>query len=487
MKYNIPKDLNGVLYSKEDENRIYAFFNLKNNVVTILFIDINKEYIEKCNKEDDEDEWLYGIAEDGSYIAFLNMGGYDINPSINKSAPVCIATFKFFTPLIIKNNRPFNTAIETFNVIEFRGEIIDDLYSPNNILIEEIDPEKGIQINFKDPKLYTKGYNIKLNSTNQKNEQIKEQFILEYSVCMNDLTKKMNENLDLKNEIHSVIRFKFQTEQPLMTIETYYLYALKLCQFCTKQQNVKFEIRLYKKEFLSSPILVAYKDAYNDYYRNNNIIGNIITLPSLGEKLPQLFKILIDNKKSPHMLFLPDSNERNRSIYYTNVTDICIAFEKEYNLLSDKNEIDKENKEAAKELTQKLINLIQEQEDCPEKVVSKATNLINTQLKGFTPSLKEKIITLYEEFELPLKKVTEIKNHDIYGIQKFYTKDEFKEHIKQFIDIRNKASHVGIHWNEGIKIYYHLQVLVYLCILNRAGYTKEESSLILQNLFVSYF
>lgn len=59
--------------------------------------------------------------------------------------------------------------------------------------------------------------------------------------------------------------------------------------------------------------------------------------------------------------------------------------------------------------------------------------------------------------------------------------------INRFTDIRNSTSHAGIVWNEGINIFYHLELIVYLNVLKRAGYLPEERQNILMNLFERKF
>ena len=183
----------------------------------------------------------------------------------------------------------------------------------------------------------------------------------------------------------------------------------------------------------------------------------------------------------PRLLFLPKRNKHLGNILYTDIGDICVAFEREFSFL--KTDSNRENQKFAKDLTEELLDIINSKSDCPEVVKKKAVNILNSQLKGFTPSLKEKICALYDEFEQNIKPITEQEKHDEYGIAKFYTPEEFTKKISKFVDIRNKASHVGIIWNDGVDIFPHLKLLIYFSILKRAGYSSIECANILSWLF----
>ena len=178
---------------------------------------------------------------------------------------------------------------------------------------------------------------------------------------------------------------------------------------------------------------------------------------------------------------MPQRNKYINSITYTNVSDLCVAFEREYSLLETDSK--KKEVEAAKSLTEELLKVIDDTTDCPNSVKIKAKSILNSQLKSFSPSLKEKIISIYERFEKNAKPITEQKDHDIYGISKFYSKKEFEDKISKFKGIRNKASHAGIIWNDGAEIFSHLKLFVYFSILNRTGFSPEESSVMLSWLF----
>lgn len=474
MQKTISDNFNGMCDLQEIGSGEYdSFFNVHDNIVTL--IPLNDDCREKVNILSNNDgsnekkQWLHGISEDGCSIAFLKTTHlYTTIPSLR--------TAIFGTPIMVKSITENSIDVKTFNAIEFRGGIVDILYTPA-LAIEENYQQN--QIVFRDKGCFTKKYNVEINS---------EKFEITYSISCSDLTMETGKVPDLRKSIHSIIRFDFATEKSLDDIEKYYSYAMQLFQFCTGRLNVNFEIRLYKSEIHdggkvinSSPILVKFQNGFDDYANDILNITQVIRLNFLGNNFPKLMGILNEKKKQPYLLFLPKRNKYINVITYTDVSDICVAFEQEYSL-SKTNDKCNEQKEA-KALTKELLEIINKKDDCSEPVKKKAINILNSQLKSFSPSLKEKIISLYEEFMECAKPITEKKGHDIHGISKFYSQDEFKRKVSKFVEIRNKASHAGIVWNDGIEIFSHLKLIIYFSVLKRAGYSSEESCSMLSELF----
>ena len=200
----------------------------------------------------------------------------------------------------------------------------------------------------------------------------------------------------------------------------------------------------------------------------------VIRFDLLNEKFPKLFKLINEDATRPYLQFLTKRNKHIGYILYTDVPDICVALEQEYEL--SKNErmegMNTEGKELAKELTNVIEN-----SNYSDQVKNKAINLVNGNLPKLRPSLKEKINALLDEFFLPMKPIVE------YGITKSYTIDELKSMIRKFIEMRNRASHAGIVWNEGKAIFSHLHLLVYFNVLKRSGYAIKERKCILSYMF----
>ena len=141
-------------------------------------------------------------------------------------------------------------------------------------------------------------------------------------------------------------------------------------------------------------------------------------------------------------------------------------------------------------LAKDLIELINSDKykDCPKTVKDKAKDLLASNLKAFSPSLKKKIYFFYKKFGAFMRKITEQEDHDKYGICRFYSDEEFIRLIGKFVQMRNTSSHSKIKWDdEALNIFVHLKIIVYFSILERIGFKPEESAAILSWLYGRYF
>jgi len=464
MKNIISDNLNGILDLQGKGEGYDSSFNVQDSLVTIIPLNgsakRHSHVLSYNDGSNEKDDWLFGLAEDNCKIAFLKK----THLAQRFSSSIDLSASKFFAPIIVKASKPKDIDLKTFDAIEFRCGIVDILHLSALAINEEYSQRR---ITFKEKETFTYRYEVTVN---------KEKFEIVYSVDIGEVVMEAGKIPDLRSEIHSFVRFNFTEEKSLNDIEKYYSYAIHLFQFCAGRLNVGFEIRLYKNEFCGdkriinpAPIFVKFQDGFDDYANDNIKFTDLIRFQLLGDRLPNVFELLNDKKKQPHLLFLPKKNKQVYKILYTDITDMCVAFEKEYSFLNKtKDEI---NQNAAKNLTEKLLYLVEQEIECPECVKLKATNILNSQLKNFSPSLKEKFFMLYEEFGTSAK-VTEI-----------YEAKEFKKIVSDFVDIRHKASHAGIVWNKSTEVFPYLKKLIYFSVLKRSGYKLNESVAILSWMF----
>lgn len=431
MLKEIENEFAGVLDIQGDGNR-NSVFSVNDRVVTVTAVeDTDKEFfINKLlynNVFKNKNHWFYGFAEGQYSIAFLkngSMSGKHFVPTRE-----CVVG-RFFAPLIIKSSIWTGVIIDKFNKMEFVGGVVDI-------------------VNYGDS---TNIYKIQCNN---------EEFDLTY----------------LKENDHFVLRFSFNEYKEFDDFEKYYNYAIELLRFCTGRMNVRSDINLYYDDILMNTKI---HDGLNNYVDELPKPIGAIYFKDLGDNLPKLFKLLNEEKTMPNLYFLPNDNEKASSIYYFNIADICSSFEIEYEC--NKIKVDKEIKASAKKLSDKLSKVVDEFE-CQEEVKEKAKNIINYDLKKFSPTLKEKIDYFYDIYKNEMKKITE----DIFRKKTIYTDEEFKRLADELRKMRNKISHSNIKWNEGTNIYEHLKVLIYINILVRAGCKQSDTPLILNNLFYGKF
>lgn len=477
MKKIIPDSFIGMLNMQDKGNMCDAFFSISNNIVTIIpLTDECRKHNQKLSYTDgsaDNKSWVFGYSDDSCSIAMLRTK----HLSSKISAPRDLSISRFSTPLIVKSMSPNNVDLHTFDMIEFRGGIIDILHMPS--LAFRVDENERC-IKFTDKNSYSKTYSVEID-----NETIE----VSYSVDISELKLEAGKTPDLRNAVHSVLRFDFDNSKQLNDIYKYYSYAMNLLQFCCGSLNVGFEIRLYKKEIRSidnkeaklvTPILVKFKDGFDDYANDALDFSSVIRFSFLDEKFPRLLKILVEKQTQPHLLFLSKRNKERNNIQYTDVGDLCVAFDREFHLKPiEENEKQGDILSFCDEI-EKFIGESKYSEELKNRAKGLIRNLKN-------PSPKMVISLFYDRFEKFLKKITEQKDHDKYGIVKFYSNDDFKKLISKFVDIRNKAAHKGIVWNDGIEIFVHLKILIYFCVFKRAGYSDDESAQMLSYLFGRFF
>lgn len=469
MKDIIEDSFTGILNLSNSETS-NAFFSINGNLVTLLPLS------EECGKAidrlsgmdgkgpaDDSKQWFYGFADDNTNVAILRnsrmrcrlTSGYNMKAA------------QFRTPLIVKSTAAgTNIDLSTFDTIEFYGGIVDILHNPDRAICH-----KENTISLVSPDNYTERYDVDING---------EHFEVEYSISTTGLCLELGKLPDLRNTVHSVLRFNFRLPVRLEDIEKYYSYAMSLFQFCSGRLNVCSDVRIYKNNVGGRPILLRLKDGFDDYADDLDIT-KVIRFSCLGEHLPNLLKLLNEKGKAPYLNFLPKRNKDINNILYTDVNDICIAFEIEYS--HTERYTSREEKKAAKELAETLIGIVDNKEDCPDVVRNKAKAILNTQLKGYVPPLKEKIAYICKLYYEPVKSITEPPGHDALGITKFYSSEEFEKKITKFVDIRNSASHARIDWNDGVKIFYHLKLYIYFSILVRSGIAPEITANILSWMY----
>lgn len=469
MKKNNLENFCGVLCDKK--GTVDGFFQVNKHDVTIIPFGCDNYTVNKC--KEDNSPWLYGISDDNRQVAICV--GSEIKTSM--ATPLNLKAEHFKASIILKScsNDVVNISESGFYTIEFYGGIVDILFNPAQMLDRDVTTGNVLKRNNDE---YEQQYNVQVDG---------DVFSVRYSIDSRELfTWELGKVPDLRNNIHSVVYFNFEEKRQISDIFKYYHYAKCLFQFCSASANVGFGIRLSIKDDMGrrSSFDVKMIEEYDDYAEGRLDIVHVISLKHLGQNAARLFTVLNENKSKPYMQFLPERNKNANRILYTDINDLCISLEGEYSKI--KTDRSDDNKLHAKALANKLLNEI-EKEACPEVVKKKARDIINTQLKSFLPSLKEKISWLYEQFEVYIKTIASPDEHVKIDIVKAYTLEEFKKKISEFVAMRNKASHGGFEYNDGTEIYMHLELLVYFCILNRAGYSGEESAQILSWLFGYYF
>ncbi|MFR6482313.1 MAG: hypothetical protein ACLUPK_02400 [Veillonella sp.] len=131
---------------------------------------------------------------------------------------------------------------------------------------------------------------------------------------------------------------------------------------------------------------------------------NVIQIDDIDNNIPNLFAVLNDNKNSPYLFFLPETNDDKKFIKYSQIIDLSASMEWEY--LKQKPERNDELILQSKELVDALVKFIGRFTIHP-KVKEKALKVIRQMLTSYQPSFKEKIEYLYYKYKDDLEYVTQ--------------------------------------------------------------------------------
>ena len=481
---NLPSSFSGRVSIDDNEQGLNAQFTLSDSWVTILpLTKTAAQVIHKYSSnvgEQSNHHWFYGYSDANSAIAFLQN-----TPMVERIASgIDMGAGYFSTPMLVHGSTSRVQDVHFFDTIEFYDGVMKYLQNPGSFIKYDYTQRT---ISFKDIEECVHEYNAFING-----EKIK---VIAFTRANYEISYDIP---DLKNNISSVLRFEFEERKSLDEIEKYYNYALKLFQFCTGRLNVRTNICLFDSKNTEDPFYVRFKDGYSDYANDKMQPLQQIRLLSLDDKLPKLLALLNDEKNKPYLEFLPFTNKLAGWVSYTQVIDLCVSFENEYELL-DKEQSEELSTAAsafADELREYICNA-----DVDNVIKQKACSIIAGNLKHFKPSLKERMFYIFDRYKDIMRKITEqrqetgisgeylsneaIKNldHQVLGITKFFTDEEFKKKIRSFIEARGSIAHAGIKWNGSEEIFNHLVLLIYFSIFERAGYEKENTGKILSWLF----
>jgi len=504
MERDIPRSFSGVL-DLRNVGFFEAHFRVEDFYVTIIpFTEECLNYIKRLDiydsceyKHSRNIEWVYGIDENGRSVAFSKK----TMVYTGMSSPVTLNAAAFTTGIIVATKSPISIDLSSFDSIEFTGEIIDVLYPPTRALNFR---QTKDMIEFKDKSEYTKLYSIELDG---------EEVSIEFSVST-FYSRHVSKVPDLRNDIRSFIKLSFGESKSLDAIGGYYNYIMSLCGFCIGQRNLNLEIALNKKydrEFrdgqnitLNEKLSVKFMDEYDDYAHEEIEYYRGLNFINLGDKLSNLLKLLAEESSKPNLLYAPYRNIDKNWIKHTMIIDICASVEREYGFLfgsrSKKSEADCSLK-GAKLLHCEMESLIEKYRSdniIDERVREKALSLVG-KLKNIEPNFKEKTSELYYLFKDHIRPIvesifkipcdindpTEIKT---LRSGRIYDESEFENLVGRFYKIRSRSSHDMIGLDElSTDIFYYLELLVYFCILYRAGFKLDDCENLLKPMFKNRF
>ena len=411
-------------------------------------------WVDDLNKTETVD-WFVGTSNEGQGI-YIELYG-EVSCSLRMPGNFGSSTVSYgLMGLDEKNDKDEDLK---FDEINFYGEDIDLINPPGRAINND---ERGIT--FIDPKEYKKEWYINVNA---------EEFILIKDIAIQE-TITYYDVPDLKNNITSEIKFKFNEHKSFSDIYKYYEYMTVFLSFLTGRSVNSFEVKLISNKVenegkLSQRTLVVFVNKGSLKIEVKRLqYHNVIQIDDIDNNIPNLFAVLNDNKNSPYLFFLPETNDDKRIIKYTQIIDLSASIEWEY--LKQKPEGNEELILQSKELVEALVKFIKIFSLHP-KVEEKALKVIRQMLSSYQPSFKEKIEYLYYNYKDDLDYVTQ------YGYREleFVEENVFLKQIKSFVSMRNSAAHRKFEWKDGTDIFPHLMILVYFSIFERSGMDKAQA------------
>lgn len=427
-------------------------YNVSSNIVTLLPAQsenrkIYESFNRICTRDVNPPEYLFGEDNDGM-IAILRSGEFNTNNIVFSPA------IKFATPIIIKakgNAHGFFSMMtepwEKFHAITFYGGNINALFDPG-FAIQPPDADEYLKYDgIRKTKMrpwddYTRSIDFKIL-----NEKVTLTISVRRDAGTNDIRHQGGYNL---GNLNSFIRFSFENAKHFNRIQEYYKIAKRLIAILTSQNNIFFEVYLSQKnsegKYFETGICKIF-DHYDNY--STRKCHKVIPIFSIFDYVPNLIEGIVNSKADTLLELLPENNEMVSRISIKNVQDLCTALEVAYHL-DDKRSREKDRLiEELKKNIKKTISVFSESHN--EIDVKKETT-IGSAFQYLDYTLKQKIITLYNE------------NSDIVNaiVSKWQLPQVNEVNIGSFVKLRNNKTHSGtIEWGYSAKLYTPLFAIVY--------------------------
>lgn len=200
-------------------------------------------------------------------------------------------------------------------------------------------------------------------------------------------------------------------------------------------------------------------------------IMRCITFYDLDKSIPTLFKVVFDSKDampSYEIGFLPNSEKDFSLITNEKIRLICSSLECELSFIEDLNQPEEKNLQS---LIQSVKNLVRDHQNGTERLSNKTYNLIFSSIGHWEMSASDRFCALYHRYEAEMNVLNQsdipIGDNEIHALVKY----------------RNDITHGSYRvLNKEIALTAYLfQGLVYCCLLDRIGVSKDNIRLLCHN------
>lgn len=461
-KQRYKKDFSGYLTYKEQD----CFCSIQNYLVKVF--PKNKDAFNKAIKNTEKyfasPEYVFGVDEINYPFAV-----YKSTPIHRIYAPNGCGYFS--TPIVIKsvsNTNYYGDGFD-FDAITFSAGCINSIYDIDFAIDKNHKwSEDGSNIiKVKKFSEYTKEYDIEILGQKTK-------FL--YSIGQNYANAENS-----LGEINSQIMLEFDETQTIDKFLEYYHIIKDFLSFLMRARNITFDVSLSRKigskyneldgKYVRFAICYI-NDGYENYCGKNKVC--CIQIDWLGNKVRKAIEIFANKVKRPFIEFLPKDNKKSRYITHNDIEDLCTALQTEC----------KKNKptDEVKNLRQALKDLIETK--LKDNLISqKIYEISQGTVSNLGYPLAEQICSKFDDCYVDASMTDEQRT-------------SVKQMIIRFVQIRNDTTHNGItnfsfevdvptvmglaKDTRSVKdIYPILDDLLYILVLMRCGFTKEEASKII--------
>lgn len=437
-----------------------------------------EEFRKRCKEQVgvfDSISWIFGTDKWEHNIAFM--------PS-ERQGPLsyCQGTLTLIVDIVL---RTANTKshkgrylygykdLKGFTAIDFVGESIDSVFSPNFIVSRKHAKENIIE-------WFSCSENARIYSTTLDGKNCN--LVFTVSVDRQDLEP---DNTAL-GDLRSIMRLEFDERQDVIMIETCWYAVCTFLSFCVGQFNITdMRIGLWDEEKRVGGF--GFEGGIECHINNDRVENVHFSYPayrrfqisSLGNRTGRLFELLNSKSNRPVLGFMPRKNS-DISIDRNKLRDICTALEVEY---------DYRKSDFPNNTTAPLVDILKEnvreyRKKNPDLIDAKTYDYVFGSLNHISIPARVKLQRIYSKYTKIIN--DEFKKMQLYSQQKLIlSDDQTSEDIGWIVKARNNITHSsGISEQEiPNAIYARLKVAVYCSILERAGYTLQE----IENIMNTYF
>lgn len=447
-------------------------YNVSNHIVTLLPAESNRvkrnDILDRIRSYNTEtSEYLFG-EESNTQIAMLRNGKFSIDTfGLNTS-------IRFGTPIIVKssgNSANFYNMLTQgwnhFHSITFCGGNINALINPQmaveRMKFDEYQNDGARHIKIRPWNDYTRSVDCNLDGE-----------IVSLTISVSQTGEVNNpKNMDAYSlgELNSFIRLSFENIQNFDKIAKYYGIIKSLVALLTMRNNVFFEVYLSQRnhgnQYFKTGICKIFEQYENFSTRKHQ---NVIPIYKIFDYIPTLISKIASNEVEPLLALLPEDNRRVNIISITNIQDLCTALEVSYNW----SKRSKEKDNLIEELKKNIKKTIEEFTEKHNEVDVYNETTISSAFQYLDYTLKEKILTLYNE---NCKVVDAI-------IEKRSLPKLNENSVGSFVKLRNAKTHYGsIEWGDNANLYTALLALVYACLFKYSDMPNEIIESVLIQIF----